>query len=33
MSGVDEIINFKRNPDEDYYGLLNCDENSTVSFK
>lgn len=31
MSAVDEIISYKRNPDEDYYGMLNCDENSTVS--
>uniref|UniRef100_A0A1Q3G347 J domain-containing protein n=1 Tax=Culex tarsalis TaxID=7177 RepID=A0A1Q3G347_CULTA len=29
-SGVDEILSFKRNPDEDFYGMLNCDENSTV---
>lgn len=28
---VNEIINFKRNPEEDYYAILNCDENSTVS--
>ncbi|CAD7090450.1 unnamed protein product [Hermetia illucens] len=30
MSAVDEIISYKRNPDEDYYGMLNCDENSTI---
>lgn len=29
--GVDEILSFKRNPDEDFYGMLKCDENSTVS--
>lgn len=31
MSAVDEIINYKRSPDEDFYGLLNCNEHSTVS--
>lgn len=31
MSGVDEVMSFKKNPDEDFYALLNCDENSTVS--
>lgn len=30
MSAVDEILSFKKNPDEDYYALLNCDESSTV---
>ncbi|XP_059621022.1 J domain-containing protein [Phlebotomus argentipes] len=30
MSAVDEIIAYKKNPDEDFYALLNCDENSTV---
>lgn len=30
---VNEIINFKRNPEEDYYAILNCNENSTVSVK
>lgn len=29
-SGVDEILAFKRNPDEDFYALLKCDEHSTV---
>lgn len=29
--GVDEILSFKRNPEEDFYAMLNCDENSTVS--
>nr|XP_019552006.2 J domain-containing protein [Aedes albopictus] len=28
--GVDEILSFKRNPEEDFYAMLNCDENSTV---
>lgn len=32
MSGVDEILSYKKNPDEDFYALLNCDENSSVSF-
>lgn len=31
MTGVDEILNYQKNPDEDYYGLLGCDESSTVS--
>uniref|UniRef100_A0A1B0CQR3 Putative molecular chaperone n=1 Tax=Lutzomyia longipalpis TaxID=7200 RepID=A0A1B0CQR3_LUTLO len=30
MSAVDEIIAFKKNPDEDFYALLNCDEHSSV---
>ncbi|XP_013100872.1 J domain-containing protein isoform X2 [Stomoxys calcitrans] len=30
MSAVDSIINFKRDPSEDFYGMLNCDEHSTV---
>ncbi|KAH8271405.1 hypothetical protein KR018_008876 [Drosophila ironensis] len=29
MSAVDAIINYKRSPNEDYYGLLHCDENSS----
>lgn len=29
--GVDEILTYRRNPDEDFYAMLNCDENSTVS--
>lgn len=33
MSAVDSIINYKRNPDEDFYAMLNCDESSTVSTK
>lgn len=31
MSAVDEIIGYKRTPDEDFYALLNCDEHSSVS--
>lgn len=31
MSAVDEILSYKKNPDEDFYALLNCDENSSVS--
>lgn len=31
MSAVDEILSYKRNPDEDFYAMLNCDENSSVS--
>lgn len=30
MTGVDEILNYQRNPDDDYYALLGCDENSSV---
>lgn len=32
MTGVDEIINYQRHPDEDFYALLGCDENSNVSY-
>lgn len=31
MSAVDAIINYKRSPNEDFYALLHCDENSSVS--
>ncbi len=31
MSAVEEIINYKRSPDEDFYAILNCDETSSVS--
>lgn len=31
MSAIDEIIGYKKNPDEDLYGMLNCNEHSTVS--
>lgn len=32
MTGVDEIINYQRHPDDDFYALLGCDENSSVSY-
>lgn len=28
--GVDEILSYKKNPDEDFYALLNCDESSSI---
>lgn len=31
MSTVDEVLNYKRKEEEDFYGLLGCDENSSVS--
>lgn len=31
MNKVDEILNYKRTADEDYYAILGCDENATVS--
>lgn len=31
MSAVEDIINYKRSPDEDFYAILNCDESSSVS--
>lgn len=31
MSAVDEIISYKRSPNEEFYALLNCDEHSSVS--
>lgn len=31
MSAVDEILNYQRSADEDFYGLLNCTEQATVS--
>lgn len=31
MSAVDEIINYKRSPDEDFYAILNSNEHSSVS--
>lgn len=31
MSAIDEIVGYQRNPDEDFYGMLNCNEHSTVS--
>lgn len=30
MSGIDDILSYKKNPDEDFYALLNCNENSSV---
>ncbi|CAO1426852.1 unnamed protein product [Diamesa hyperborea] len=30
MSGVEEILSYKKNPAEDFYALLNCNENSSV---
>lgn len=30
MSGVDEILSYKKDPNEDYYGILNCDQSATV---
>ncbi|XP_063360624.1 J domain-containing protein [Cydia amplana] len=30
MTGVDEILNYQRSPDDDFYALLGCDENSSV---
>ncbi|KAJ3641681.1 hypothetical protein Zmor_028165 [Zophobas morio] len=30
MTNVDEILNYKRKEEEDYYGILGCDETSTV---
>lgn len=30
MSAVDDILNFKKSDDDDFYKMLNCDENSTV---
>ncbi|KAK9730233.1 DnaJ domain [Popillia japonica] len=30
MSGVDDILNYKRKEDEDYYAILGCSEDSTV---
>lgn len=32
MSAVDEILSYKKNPEEDFYALLNCDESSSVSY-
>lgn len=33
MSAVDEILSYKKNPAEDFYAMLNCDENSSVRSK
>lgn len=32
MSGVDEILNYKRKEEDDYYAILGCDEDSTVRY-
>lgn len=29
---VDDILNFKKDDEDDLYKLLGCDENSSVSF-
>ena len=31
MSAVDDILAYKKDPNDDLYALLNCDEHSTVS--
>lgn len=31
MTNVDEILNYKKKEDEDYYAILGCDESATVS--
>ena len=31
MSAIDQVMNFKKSADDDFYALLNCDEHSTVS--
>ena len=31
MSGVDDIINYKKKVEEDYYAILGCSDDSTVS--
>ncbi|XP_050664958.1 J domain-containing protein [Leptidea sinapis] len=30
MTGVDEILNYEKSSDDDFYGVLGCDETSTV---
>lgn len=32
MTSVDEILNYERKESEDYYGILGCDENSSVNY-
>lgn len=32
MSSVDAILSYERTPDEDFYGILNCTEQATVSY-
>lgn len=31
MTSVGEILDYKKRGDEDYYAILGCNENSTVS--
>lgn len=31
MSAIDKIVGYQKNPDEDFYLMLNCNEHSTVS--
>lgn len=31
MTSVDEILDYKKKGDEDFYAILGCDENSSVS--
>lgn len=31
MTSVGQILNYKKREDEDYYGILGCDEHSSVS--
>jgi hypothetical protein len=33
MTNVDSILNYTRTEEEDYYGILGCDESATVSVK
>jgi hypothetical protein len=33
MTSVDSILNYARTEEEDYYGILGCDETATVSIK
>lgn len=31
MTSVADILDYKKKEDEDYYAIIGCDENSTVS--
>lgn len=33
MTSVDTILNYARTEEEDFYGILGCDETATVSMK
>jgi hypothetical protein len=33
MTSVDSILNYDRTEEEDYYGILGCDETATVSYQ